>query len=144
VPKTERQVNTGVAVGRPEEFTDRTITVRQVGAWEVGIVRWGEMVYAVRNVCPHQGAPICLGRVGPKIVAPPRTVGAMEIDETVPVLACGWHGWEFDVRDGSPAWGQGSTRGRTRRYRLQTIPVTVTNGLITLHLPAHTDREVTA
>src|SRR5438105_4901922 len=105
MPMAKTQQELPVAVGRIEELPEGEIKIHRVGGIELGIVRWRGDVYAVRNQCPHQGAPVCLGHLGPKIVAPAGALGAMAIDEDVPVLACGWHGWEFDVRDGTPAWG---------------------------------------
>jgi nitrite reductase/ring-hydroxylating ferredoxin subunit len=57
----------------------------------------GEL-FAVRNRCPHQGGPLCLGP----------TTGLLESDAPGQrvyqrhgeILRCPWHGWEFDLRDG--------------------------------------------
>src|SRR4051812_38011337 len=101
---TEQHAHQLVPVGRLDEFEEGTCRIRTAGKWEIGVVRWHGSVYAVRNICPHQSAPVCLGSLGPKIVATTGTVGFLSVDDEVPVLACGWHGWEFDVRDGSPIW----------------------------------------
>jgi nitrite reductase (NADH) small subunit len=38
--------------------------------------------YAIENFCPHKGAPLSEGAICGHVVE------------------CGWHGWQFDVRNG--------------------------------------------
>jgi nitrite reductase/ring-hydroxylating ferredoxin subunit len=86
-------------LGRPEDYADGGIRIVDVGGLEVGVVRWGQDFYAVRNVCPHQAGPVCAGLVRPGIVSTGRP-GELALDPEAPILACPWHGWEFDVRTG--------------------------------------------
>lgn len=51
---------------------------------------------AIRNRCPHHGAPLCLGRVEPRLAGAP---GRYEPSGQA-VLRCPWHGWEFDLDTG--------------------------------------------
>jgi nitrite reductase (NADH) small subunit len=104
--------------------------VLRVGRVELGIVRWdGEAVYALRNVCPHAGGPVCEGRLGPRIVAAAGDPMRLEVDEACPTLTCAWHGWEFDARDGR-AVAAGS------RMRVRTYPVRVEGGVVLVQLAA--------
>jgi nitrite reductase/ring-hydroxylating ferredoxin subunit len=48
----------------------------------VALVRVGEGIHALAEVCPHQGGPLAEGRLS----------GGR--------LVCPWHGWMFDVRSG--------------------------------------------
>ena len=48
----------------------------------VALVRVGERVHALGDVCSHQGGPLSEGRL------------------TGSRLACPWHGWMYDVRTG--------------------------------------------
>jgi nitrite reductase (NADH) small subunit len=77
--------------GRPVVF--------RVDGREIGVVRLGSQVYAVRNVCPHQSAALCSGTVERRALrnAP---IGAPAAGQSVPVISCPWHGWEFDLRTG--------------------------------------------
>ena len=49
---------------------------------EVALFNVSGKVYAVTNVCPHQGGPLSEGTIE---------------DNTV---VCPWHGWTFDVTNG--------------------------------------------
>jgi nitrite reductase/ring-hydroxylating ferredoxin subunit len=40
----------------------------------------------------------------------------MELDETTPIVACPWHGWEFDARTGRAIW---DASVRLRIWRVQ-------------------------
>jgi nitrite reductase (NADH) small subunit len=112
-----------IEVGRLEDFPERSVTVLTVRGIEIGVVRWdGEAVYALRNVCPHERGPVCAGRLGPKVVASPADPLSLDVDEACPVLACAWHGWEFDVRTGAALTGS--------RYRVKTYPAEVEAGMV--------------
>jgi nitrite reductase (NADH) small subunit len=100
------------------------MTVVRAGRVEVGIVRWdGDQLYALRNVCPHAGGPVCRGRLGPRIVASAADPLALDVDDGCPTVTCAWHGWEFDARDGR-ALAPGS------RMRVRTYPVRVEDGTV--------------
>jgi nitrite reductase/ring-hydroxylating ferredoxin subunit len=114
---------TRVDVGSLEDFQERSCTVVTIAGREVGIVRWnGETVYAVHNRCPHMGGPVCLGNLGPKIIAPEEGPGDLRVDDDTPVLACAWHRWEFDVATGRSHWDP--------NYRLKLFPAVVEDGRI--------------
>jgi nitrite reductase (NADH) small subunit len=117
-------------VGEIDRFPPRSVTVVHAGGVELGIVRWdGHEVYALRNVCPHAGGPVCAGRLGPRIVAVAGDPFGLGVDEHCPTLTCAWHGWEFDARDGS-ALAPGS------RLRVRTYPVRIEAGTVLVDLSA--------
>jgi nitrite reductase/ring-hydroxylating ferredoxin subunit len=91
-----------IDVGAVTDFPDRAVTLVNVGAREVGIVRWGGDLYAVSNVCTHQRGPLCEGMLSGRLTG--AVPGDFQLDEETPVLACPWHGWEFDVRTGRALW----------------------------------------
>lgn len=80
---------------------------RSIGVFNVG----GEFL-ALRNACPHQGGPLCLGLVGSLIVA--ARPGEYALSRPGEMLRCPWHGWEFDMRTGQ-SWFD-PTRTRVRSY----------------------------
>ncbi len=80
---------------------ERLITV--AGDREIGIFRVKGRLVAWENRCPHQGGPVCTGRLVGRTelaLAPDKTVIREVRSETVTHLACPWHGWEFDVETG--------------------------------------------
>ena len=68
----------------------------------------------VLNVCPHEFAPVCLGRLGGTTL--PSAPGEWVWGREGEILACPWHGWEFDLFTGACL---------TDRRRLRMYEVTV-------------------
>jgi nitrite reductase (NADH) small subunit len=64
----------------------------------VGLFRRGDTVYALRNWCPHNGAPVCLGPVTGTNVSK----GGYEVEHVRDgeILKCPWHKWEFELASG--------------------------------------------
>ncbi len=85
-------------VGRVMDFRDKTVRLVSVGGREIGVFRFGTRFRAVRNVCPHKGAPVCLGRVGGAML--PSDPGELVYGLEGSVLRCPWHQWEFDLNTG--------------------------------------------
>jgi len=69
-----------------------------VGGREIGVFNVDGHYYALRNICPHKGAPLCRGRLRPYVVSPTVTQIAHERENEI--LKCPWHMWEFDVKTG--------------------------------------------
>ncbi|MCC2672422.1 MAG: 2Fe-2S ferredoxin [Armatimonadetes bacterium] len=92
----------------------------------IGIFNVHGTFVAVLNVCPHALAPVCLGRVsGTTLPSPP---GEYRWGRDGEILACPWHGWEFDLLTGE-ALADG-------RKRLRTYPVEVADGTVYVLLRA--------
>jgi nitrite reductase/ring-hydroxylating ferredoxin subunit len=104
-----------VNVGALAAFPEQSVTVVDAGGREIGIVRWDGDVYALANLCTHQRGPLCRGVLGGRLTA--TAPGTMEVDDERPVIACPWHGWEFDVRTGRALWDD--------RYAVRTYPAAV-------------------
>lgn len=85
-------------IGSLEELERAGHLVARIGGREVGAVldRATNTPVAIRNRCPHHGAPLCLGTVRTRIGGEP---GRYEL-ESSRVLRCPWHGWEFDLETG--------------------------------------------
>lgn len=68
----------------------------------VGVFRLDGQFHAYENRCPHQGGPVCSGRVMPAVKGVVHDDGTVvhELAEDEPHLVCPWHGWEFDLRTG--------------------------------------------
>lgn len=86
-----------VVCTRDELEADGRRTVR-IGNREIGVFSSGERVFAVRNVCPHHLAPVCLGTVSGTTL--PSEVGEFTYGREGLILRCPWHGFEFDLETG--------------------------------------------
>ena len=49
---------------------DSIIVKPAVGGREIGVFNLGGTFYALRNICPHRGAPLCRGRLRPLVTSP--------------------------------------------------------------------------
>jgi nitrite reductase (NADH) small subunit len=95
---------TAVLAGAVEDFVEGEFKVLQVNDKEVGVYRarkggW----FAVRNFCPHRGAPVCSGRVGGTML--PSEPGEFNYGMDEEVLRCPWHAMEFSLADGRSLFG---------------------------------------
>jgi 3-phenylpropionate/trans-cinnamate dioxygenase ferredoxin subunit len=86
-------------VGSLDELERTGHVVGRVGGREIGVVLGPDgKPRALRNRCPHHGAPLCLGDVIDRLEAPaPGRYAA----SGQAVLRCPWHGWEFDLEQGT-------------------------------------------
>lgn len=64
----------------------------------VGVFNINEEYFAVRNSCPHKGAPLCRGLLDAMVTG--ETPGHFELQRNGEIIRCPWHGWEFDVKTG--------------------------------------------
>ena len=93
--------------------------ILEVGGVSIGIFNLGGEYFALRNRCPHQGGPLCEGKVWGSLEA--SVPGKFEYSRPGEILACHWHGWEFDIRTGQ-SWCD------PRRLRTRLFPVSVESG----------------
>lgn len=70
----------------------------KVDGVSVAVIRTkGGELRALRDVCPHLGAPLSTGSLQSLVVGP--EVGEYRLTEKA-ILRCPWHGYEFDVETG--------------------------------------------
>jgi len=85
-------------VGAVAELDRAGRLVARVAGREIGVLRLADgTLAAVRNRCPHSGAPLCRGTPVERLTGVPGTYAGSGRT----VLRCPWHGWEFDVVTGS-------------------------------------------
>jgi nitrite reductase/ring-hydroxylating ferredoxin subunit len=92
-----------VRVGKTSDFEDRGRKVVAHGDVEVGVFYVDGEFYAWHNKCPHQGGPVCQGRLYGLVeepVAADGTVGALRYAEGQLNIVCPWHGYEYNVKTG--------------------------------------------
>ena len=65
----------------------------------IGVFNVHGRYVAVLNICPHELAPVCLGRLGGTTL--PSAPGEWIWGREGEILSCPWHGWEFDLLTGA-------------------------------------------
>jgi nitrite reductase (NADH) small subunit len=81
----------GFEVGK---FTIVDVRGREIGVYRAFDGRW----HAVRNLCPHRGAPLCVGPVGGTVM--PSEPGEFIFGMEEEVVRCPWHAMEFSLLSG--------------------------------------------
>lgn len=114
VPPKAR-TNGRLTVCAADELPPGAKRIVQHGASSIGVFNIAGRYYAIKNVCPHQGAPLCQGSVH----ATHRPSDVQEFDPAYGgrILRCPWHGWEFDIVTGKGLYDRNS--------RVATYPVKV-------------------
>lgn len=99
---------------------------------EIGITRVGERYFAVRNICPHQQAPICLGKVMP--VPLPSSPDEIRFDRDDRAVVCQRHQWEFSLTSGDVLF-------TTAKGRLRTYAATERDGAVYVDMASRPGRD---
>lgn len=83
----------------------------------VGVFNVHGSFYALKNVCPHQGGPLCLGPLTGTTRAkyPPGKAPQLEWIRDQEIVRCPWHRWEFDIATGKTIF---ESRMRVANYRV--------------------------
>jgi nitrite reductase (NADH) small subunit len=64
----------------------------------IGVFNTGSQIVAILNICPHELAPVCLGKMGGTTL--PSKPGEFIWGRENEIIRCPWHGWEFDLLTG--------------------------------------------
>ena len=91
----------------------------EIGGRSLGIFNIKGDFYALRNTCPHQGGPLCQGRLTGFLMAD-KPGGEYRYERRGEILRCPWHGWEYDVTTGQ-SWVDPAS-ARTRSYDVEVAP----------------------
>jgi nitrite reductase (NADH) small subunit len=114
-----------VEAGRVEEFEPGKFRIVEARGHEIGVIRLEDgSFHAVRNYCPHKGAPICKGIVGG--TWPPTAPGELAFERAGEVLVCPWHGYEYDLRTGVELYQPEPTKLRKFKTEVRDGVVFVT------------------
>jgi 3-phenylpropionate/trans-cinnamate dioxygenase ferredoxin subunit len=130
-------------IARVREFPPDTRRIVEVDGRSIGVFNIRGAFVALRNRCPHQGAPLCLGLILDRVSA--ERPYALSFEDEQEVIKCPWHGWEFDVRTGRSVFNPHRVRVRAYEVTVEspsvavddpavdTFAVTVEDGLVILH-----------
>ena len=114
-------------VGAERDFELGRFRMFEIRGRSIGVVHSAAGWFAIRNRCPHQGAPLCAGKVtGTMLPGPP---DQLEWAMDGQVVRCPWHGWEFDLDTGRSLFA-------VSRDRAATYPVQVRDGRVSILLAA--------
>ena len=103
---------------------------------EIGVFFVSGEYFALFNRCPHEGAPLCRGRLFAAMESD--RPGEYRLTRVGEMLRCPWHGWEFDIRTGQSWCEPDGVKARTYDvtvepgaalakgpFMAETIPVSV-------------------
>jgi nitrite reductase (NADH) small subunit len=95
----QRREKVRTCVGKVDAFAKGSLKLCEVNGRKIGVVRLRSGEFrAVANICPHKGAPICRGTFGGTWL--PSKPGELQYGREGEILACPWHGFEFDLVTG--------------------------------------------
>lgn len=130
-------------VGRASEVGPGDRRIVEAEGRSIGVFNVDGAYYALRNSCPHQAAPLCLGSI--KGMTMPGKPGEYVWAREGEILRCPWHGWEFDITTGRSIFNP--HRMRVKAYdvtveshpdeedeSVETFDVSVEDGWIILHV----------
>ncbi|MCW5605420.1 MAG: Rieske (2Fe-2S) protein [Burkholderiales bacterium] len=109
-----------ISVGKAADFPIGKCTIVEIDGREIGIAQLKNGEFrAVRNHCPHKGAPVCKGFISGTML--PGEVGGLVYGRDGEILVCPWHGYEFDLNTGKLVYQES-------QEKLLMYPVAVKNG----------------
>jgi nitrite reductase (NADH) small subunit len=85
-------------VGNAGDFPPGTRKVVTLENRSIGVFNVNGTYYALKNSCPHQAAPLCVGPI--KGTNLPSKPGEYLYAREGEIIRCPWHGWEFDLTNG--------------------------------------------
>ncbi|HEX4212855.1 MAG TPA: Rieske (2Fe-2S) protein [Candidatus Dormibacteraeota bacterium] len=104
-------------VARVDELPPGARTIVEIAGRSIGVFNIKGEFFALRNRCPHQGGPLCTGRLSGFLMG--TTPGEYNYSRPGEILRCPWHGWEFDVRTGQSWFDPAKTR--VRSYPVEVV-----------------------
>lgn len=117
-----------VVVGTVSDFENGDRKIIDVNGKSVGVFRIDDQFYAIRNRCPHQFGPLCLGTLAPRAISD--GPGDVRMDSGPPLLACPWHGWEYDIATGQSFMGPGRGNMAAHTYDVNVLPGSELDGRV--------------
>jgi nitrite reductase/ring-hydroxylating ferredoxin subunit len=85
-------------VAKPDEIAPGEAKLFTVDGRDIAVFNVEGVFYAIANECPHEGGPLCRGRIVPLFDSD--APGEYHLTRSRELLKCPWHGWEFDIKTG--------------------------------------------
>lgn len=99
------------------ELREGLFVIRDIGDRSIGATLLKGEPLVILNYCPHAGAPICRGKIAPKLSHSSQK--GLQLDIENPVVRCPWHGWEFNLDDGHTSNFNSRLRLNKIKYELE-------------------------
>ena len=74
-----------------------------IGRHGVGVYNVNGTFYAIANYCPHEGGPLCAGRLRGRNVVDESVPGDAVMVRDMEFIFCPWHQWGFELATGTTA-----------------------------------------
>lgn len=116
-------------IGTTDELPEGERKIIEIEGKEIAVFNIDGEYHACVNWCPHQGGPICEGKLTGTTDAEFDRESldySLEWIKDGQIVMCPWHAWEFDVTNGES--------GHDKDVSLITYPVTVENDSIIVNL----------
>lgn len=107
-----------IYIGSVDAFADGKPRRVEVDGRGLVVVRRGDILFALRDICPHQGALLSDGQVAGAVL-PCRPGAEIELARDGEILVCPWHGWQFDLRTGRSLVDPDKIRVRVYTVRVE-------------------------
>lgn len=104
-------------VGTVDELPPGERKIVNVGGRSIGVFNVNGEFFALRNRCPHGGAPLCEGVLSGFVQS--RGRGDYSYARKGEILRCPWHQWEFDVKTGQSWFDPVKTRVRAYETKVE-------------------------
>jgi 3-phenylpropionate/trans-cinnamate dioxygenase ferredoxin subunit len=120
-----------LALGTLQEMGPGTKKMVRLEGKSIGVFNINGRFFALRNVCPHQGAPLCEGLVTPLVTS--SVPGHFEWERDGEIIRCPWHQWEFDIQTGCMIVDP-KTRTKTYDVTVEKFDVTLQDDVVMVSL----------
>ena len=114
-----RITTTRHVVARVRDIPPGERLIADVAGRSIGVFNVDGRFYALRNSCPHQGGPLCLGRTVGLVTA--ERPGEITYTREGEILRCPWHGWEFDLATGRSVFDPNRTRVKSYPVEVEEL-----------------------
>src|SRR5215213_8795800 len=85
-------------VARAQDIPEGERIIIDIQGRSVGVFNVEGRFYAILNRCPHKGAQLCKGDIIDEVVS--ERPGDIRLNHGRKLIACPWHGWEYDLETG--------------------------------------------
>ncbi len=106
-------------VATVDEIAPGKRKIVEVAGRSIGVFNVNGEFYAIRNSCPHQGAPLCTGYLTGFVMAD--KPGEYSYTRRGEIVRCPWHGWEFDVKNGQSWFDPAKMRVRSYQVAVEEL-----------------------